>query len=104
MDIDMSLRQQLEDTGYAWSFLRNVLAQPRAVYYSRDEGTGETTKHILPSDPYSLLHYLSRGFKLNPADIAQPVALAQEGFACQDCVKSFKSKFALLGHKKIHKK
>lgn len=69
-------RQQariLENNGFAFGRVADLTPTPRAKFYSRDKNTGAVVEHNLPADPYSLNHYLRKGFVLNPNDL-KPVA------------------------------
>ncbi len=63
----------LQANGFAFEGLPNIIPQPRATYYSCDKNTGVIVKHDLPADPYSLDHYLKKGFVLNPGDLKPQV-------------------------------
>jgi len=105
----------LQANGFAFEGVPGLHRQPRAKYYSRDKNDGHIVEHNLPADPYSLEHYLNKGFVLNPNDLkpfrgvelkteSQAVVKTQEGgFVCQVCDKSFTTRIALLGHSRSHK-
>ncbi len=83
--------------------------QPKATFYTRDRVTGEVVEmKDLPSDPYSLHHYLSKGFKLNKNDLepqarkGKGAGVEPVGFTCEVCGKVVSSALALAGHKRTH--
>ena len=96
----------LQANGFIFDAVPGLHPQPRAKYYSVDKNDGHIVEHNLPADPYSLDHYLKRGFTLNPQDLKpQAVEKSQEGeFVCKDCGKSFNHRVALSGHSRSHKK
>lgn len=92
--------------GFAFEGLPNLHPQPRAKFYSRDRNDGHIVEHNLPADPYSLDHYLKKGFVLDPALLTKPQAVEksqEDAFVCEVCGKSFKKKIALYGHSRTHK-
>lgn len=98
----------LQANGFAFEGLPDLHPQPRAKYYSRDRTDGHIVEHNLPADPYSLEHYLGRGFVLNPSTLppfeGEPLPQAKEGeFTCLVCGKQLKSRIGLLGHSRTHK-
>jgi len=95
----------LKSHGFAFASVPGLHLQPRAKYYSRNRDDGHIVEHNLPADPYSLEHYLNKGFVLNPQDLKpQADAKAQEGeFVCEVCGKTFSKRIALLGHSRSHK-
>lgn len=55
-----------EAHGYTFGFFKAGLTpQPKMNYYSLDKRTGEIIEHTLPADPYSMEHYLRKGFTLS---------------------------------------
>lgn len=95
----------LRNNGFAFEGIPNLHPQPRLTYYSRNKDNGLIVTHNLPADPYSLNHYLGKGFVLNQSDLKpQAVEQSQEGdFVCEVCGKSFTKRIALLGHSRSHK-
>lgn len=81
--------------GYEITEMPGLTPQPKLTYYDRE---GEPV--VLPADPYSMHHYLSKGFTLSP-----PKSDSQEKFTCgfPGCGKSFTKAIALAGHKRSHK-
>lgn len=67
--MDKKLATYLESNGFAFDRVPNLTVQPKKKYYCKDKSTGEIKELILPADPYSLRHYLRKGFKLNPNDL-----------------------------------
>ena len=63
----------LQANGFTFEGIPNLTPQPRLTYYSRDKVTGIVVRHNLPADPYSLNHYLARGFVLNIGDLKPQV-------------------------------
>ena len=59
----------LDEVGFAITRVPNLTPQPFRKYYSRNKDTGEIVEHRLPADPYSLRHYLKKGFKLDPKEL-----------------------------------
>ncbi len=96
----------LKAKGFAFEGLPGLHAQPRAKYYSRNRNDGHVVQHNLPADPYSLEHYLAKGFTLNPNDLKPWTDVkAQEGdFVCEVCGRGFTKRIALAGHSRTHKK
>jgi len=93
MTIDMELRRDLANQGFAFSEVKNLQEQPKATYYKADG----TAMPNLPADPRSMKRYLARGFTLAP-----PVG---QGLVCDVCGKSgFTHRVGLAGHKRTHKK
>ena len=66
----MNKEQQrvIQSMGYTIQAVPGLRTQPRAKYYSRNKTDGHIVEHNLPADPYSLAHYLEKGFTLNPQD------------------------------------
>lgn len=101
------IKRALDEYGYAFMKVPGLTAQPKATYYTRNKNTGEVVEmRNLPADPYSLHHYLAKGFVLDKSQLKpQAVGLPQEGeFVCEVCGKSFKAQIALRGHMRSHKK
>jgi len=102
----------LRNNGFVFEGLPNLHPQPRAKFYSRDRNNGRIVEHNLPADPYSLQHYIKKGFVLDPSLLPpfegevkpQAVEKSQEGFTCEVCGKEFSQQIALAGHKRTHKK
>lgn len=93
----------LRANGFVFEGIPNLTPQPRAKYYSRDRNDGHIVEHNLPADPYSLEHYLKKGFVLNP-NLLQPLSQAKEGeFTCSACGKQLKTRIGLIGHSRTHK-
>ena len=92
MTIDMELRRDLANQGFAFSELKNLQEQPKATYYKADG----TAMPNLPADPRSMKRYLARGFTLVPPN-------GVSGLACA-CGFQAKSKFGLMAHGRKHKK
>ena len=68
--ISREQEKALESQGYIWEFNHNVAPQPTATYYTKNKITGEVVAiPNLPADPYSLAHYLRKGFTLNSRDV-----------------------------------
>ena len=104
-------REQVKDlqaNGFTFEGLPNLHPQLRAKYYSRDRNDGHIVEHNLPADPYSLGHYLAKGFVLDPATLSpfkgELLPQAKEGeFTCPVCGKHLKSRIGLAGHSRTHK-
>ena len=79
--------------GYEIKFLPQLTAQPRLTYYDKK---GDAV--VLPADPYSMRHYLAKGFTLIPPESNSP-----DKFVCDVCGKEVSTKLALAGHKRSHK-
>ena len=94
----------LKSFGYAFGEVENLHQEPRATYY-RVINDKVSECPDLPADPYSLKHYLAKGFTLTRPELkSQAVAQAQEGeFVCEVCDKSFNKRIALIGHSRKHK-
>ncbi len=71
--MDKQQTKVLQANGFSFGSIPNLNPQPRAKFYSRDKGSGVVVEHNLPADPYSLNHYLRKGFVLNPSDL-KPLA------------------------------
>lgn len=96
----------LKAHGYVFDEVPGLVQQPRATFYTRNRKTGEIVEMPnLPADPYSMEHYLRKGFVLDKSQLKpQAVEQSQEGeFVCEVCGKSFTAKIALLGHQRSHK-
>ena len=91
----MNREQQIIAKGFGYEIteLPGLIAQPRLTYYNKK---GEAM--VLPADPYSMHHYLAKGFTLKP-----PESNSQDKFVCDICGKEFSQKIALTGHKRSHK-
>ena len=100
--MDAAQVKVLRANGFVFEGLPNLTPQPRATYYSRDEKDGHIVEHNLPADPYSLEHYLKRGFTLDP-NLLKSTPQAGE-FTCSVCGKQLKSRIGLAGHSRTHKK
>ena len=96
----------LQRFGYVFAGVPGLRQQPRATFYTRNRNNGEVvTMPNLPADPYSLAHYLEKGFVLDKSQLKpQAVEKSQEGFTCEVCGKEFSQQIALAGHKRTHKK
>lgn len=71
---------------------------PHMTYYKNDG----TALPNLPADPYHLKRYLSRGFTIEPPQVA--VAKPQDKkFVCETCGAGFDQRIALEGHLRSHK-
>ena len=86
----------LQANGFMFAAVPGLHPQPRAKYYSVDKNDEHVVEHNLPADPYSLEHYLKRGFTLTRP--TEP----QAKFACETCGKVVSSRIALIGHKRSH--
>ncbi len=62
------LERELATGGYAVRELKFLQPQPKATYYAP---TGKAIPN-LPADPYSMRHYLRRGFSLMPPSTSKP--------------------------------
>jgi len=91
----------LQASGFALEAVPGLYRQPRAKYYSIDKGSNKVVEHNLPADPYSLGHYLKKGFVLNPNDLKPQ---AEDEFVCTTCGDKFTKRIALVGHSRKHKK
>ncbi len=111
----MNREQQkiIETAGYAIQGVPGLHLQPWEIYFSRNRNTGRIVEHRLPADPYSLKHYLAKGFVTDPKYLPEPKSVekavegtvgTQEGlFVCEDCGKGFSKRIALTGHRRSHK-
>ena len=89
----MNREQQVIARGFGYEIksLPQLTAQPRITYYDKK---GEAV--VLPADPYSMRHYLAKGFTLTPPE-------SSSKFVCDTCGKEVSTKLALAGHKRSHK-
>ena len=104
--LDKKQVKVLEKFGYVFGSVPGLTPQPKATFYTRNKVTGEVVEMPnLPCDPYSLEHYLRKGFVLNKSLLKpQAVEQSQKGeFVCEVCGKSFTAKIALSGHHRSHK-
>lgn len=98
----------LKSFGYTFGEVENLHQEPRATYYRVINGEVSECPD-LPADPYSLQHYLAKGFTLTQPELKPQTVTsqkdAQEGkFVCQVCGKSFNKRIALIGHSRKHDK
>lgn len=95
----------LQSRGFTFAAVPGLHLQPRAKYFSRNGDDGHVVEHNLPADPYSLDHYLAKGFVLNPQDLKPWTAPEgqEDEFVCEVCGKGFTKRIALSGHSRSHK-
>jgi len=100
--MDKAQIKVLEKFGYVFAEVEGLRPQPRATYYTINKNNGEVVEMPnLPADPYSLQHYLAKGFTLTRPDLKPQT---KEGeFVCKVCGKRFTARIALLGHSRTHK-
>lgn len=95
--MDRKRRIALEQKLQAQGFDISMLPWPRKITYYNPEGEAMR----LPADPYSMEHYLNKGYSLKPLTSQEPQE--REAFVCDVCGKAFSSRIALTGHKRSHK-
>jgi len=96
-------KQVLEHFGYGFKFFNTGNQLQRRKYYSKDG-----REMVLPADPYSLRHYLSKGFTLTPpekpaqADVVTVATETQPSgqFVCPECGKEAKDHVGLAIHRR----
>ncbi len=93
--------QVLENQGVLIQFDTALVGPKRMTYYSINKDNGDVVEHNLPADPYSLEHYLAKGFTLTRPEKAQ--AGQDIGVQCPTCEKVCASEFGLKSHMKSHK-
>lgn len=106
----MELQAELNKQGFA---IRVDMWPSKTTYYKPD---GESMPN-LPSDPWSMRRYLRRGFTLAPPVMptlspviptVSPVVLTlspvENILACPHCDFTTKTRIALVGHLRKHKK
>lgn len=96
----------LQAHGFLFKGVPGLHLQPRMKYYSRNRDDGHIVEHNLPADPYSLEHYLAKGFTVNPQDLKPWTdEKSQEGeFVCEVCGRGCKGEVGLRAHMRIHNK
>lgn len=101
--MDKNQVKVLEKMGYSFAGVPGLTGPKKTTYYSRNKITGEMVKHFLPCDPYSLEHYLRKGF-VTDKSLLEPQTIEQSGeFVCEVCGKRFTTRIALAGHSRSHK-
>lgn len=74
-----------------WKPLRDSNREPRLDSF----GMQMFEMVRLPADPFSLGHYLKKGFRVTPPD-------AKDEFTCPSCGKVCANKLGLYGHMRSH--
>jgi hypothetical protein len=109
----MALRNELERQGYS---VRIDRWPARETYWSVHEENGETVvmEHPnLPADPWSMQHYLKRGFKLVKPAIpssgkAEVLPIVKEPtpekIECPVCARECQSMLGLSSHLRKHER
>lgn len=89
----MDRKQQVIARGFGYEIteMSGLHPQIKLTYYDKK---GEPV--VLPADPYSMHHYLAKGFTLQPKSNS-------DTYVCDNCGKDCHSKIGLISHKRSHK-
>lgn len=99
MALDKEQLNAIKGAGFLITELPSLKPASKITLYKWEPSIGVVSCPNLPADPFSIKRYLARGLRYKPEDLKPQT----NGFTCDVCGKTLKTKLALSGHKRTHK-